>query len=288
MIQDNYRYTYRENTLGSLIYLSPEQIRLPQGEKKREESPNAVIRLAESIKRYGILEPLSVRLMGDSGGFPTYELASGRRRLAAARLAGIDKLPCIVLARDDKSYAISEILERLGSKRLNIFEQAMAYRLLIEEFTLTQEEIAQKMGVSQSAIANKLRLLRFSPDEQAAILSAKLTERHARALLRLTSPEQRAEAIDRIKAGKLNVAATESLVEGILSPTKPSVSVVLSPQTPPKGVCPRKFAMQDLRPLYNSIERTLAIFRKTGEVVECSREESEDGVRINIYIPKRA
>ena len=322
-MQEKYRFTYAEKPTESLIYLHPEQIRVANRAKKEGQGRNAIIRLSESIKRYGILQPLSVRLIGDMAGFPAYELVSGERRLRAARLLGLEKIPCTVLANDDRSCAIAAILADLNAKRLNIFEQASAFRLLAEEYGLTQEEIARKVGISQSAIANKLRLLRFSREEAAEILRAGLSERHARALLRLASPQKRAPALDQIIKRKYNVAATEALVEAILAaekapqgageaivshetfsflpeksplspeigerlPEKPVVSMIITPEMPPQGVLPRKFAMQDLRPLYNSIERTLSIFRKTGQAVECRREESDEGVKIIIHIPRRA
>ena len=287
-MQELFTYTYRENTAGSVISLRPEQIRLAPRPKKPEK-PNVIIRLAESIRRYGILEPLSVRLVGDAGGFPAYELVSGAKRLAAARLAGLERIPCLVIAHSDASYAMTTVLEHLRGKKLHFFEQAQAFRRLIDDFSLTQEEIATHLSISQSSVANKLRLLQLTPTEREQITAGELTERHARALLRLKSPELRTEAIRRIREDGLNVAATERLISAFLEPTepsKPSVSVIISPETPPKGICPRKFALQNLQPLYNSIERTLSIFRKTGAHAECSREESADGVCITIRIPK--
>lgn len=410
MMQEHYRYVYGENPAAGVIYLHPEQIRTPKGGRKEGQDRNAIIRISESIKRYGILQPLSVRLVGDMAGFPAYELLDGGRRLRAARLLGLEKVPCTVVSGDERSAAIAPVIENLRQKRLNIFEQAASFRLLTEDYHLTQEEIARKVGVSQSAIANKLRLLRLSQEEQRRIMGAGLTERHARALLRLKDPQKRAFALDEIIGRALTVADAEALIEAVLEAEKgtqgrengafkaektdfgrgegavsretihflpsdgqnvpretvpfgiaradraaasceatqldgrftdevsretaplngrsdgtvsretvpfgsegaefhaeieqgrsgsvntdsvsdaraPVISTVMAPETPPRGVCPRKFALQDLRPLYNSIERTLSIFRKTGQAVECRREESADGVRIIIDIPRRA
>lgn len=319
-MQDLYRYMYSENTTTGVIYLRPEQIRMQAAAKKEGQDRNAIIRISESIKRYGILQPLSVRLIGDISGFPAYELLDGGRRLRAARLLGLEKVPCTVVSGDERSATIASIIEDLRRKQLTIFEQAAAFRLLTEEYRLTQDEIARKVGGSQSAIANKLRLLRFSREEQAKILDARLSERHARALLRLKNPQKRALALEEMVRRGCNVAAAEALVDAFLAadrtqsavgegdvsretllfapetgendvtqPRKPAVvSMIMTPQGQPQGVCPRKFALQDLRPLYNSIEHTLSIFRKTGQAVECHREESADGVRIIIDIPRRA
>ena len=293
-MQDYYfknRSISEKNDTKTPIFLRPEQIIPPKTTQKRNQSLNSIIRLAESIKKYGVLEPLSVKISPNLTGEPTYELISGERRLRAAVVAGIDKIPCILLPEDDRNYAISSIVRSLQQQGLHIFEQASAFRMLIDDFSLTQEEIARKIGVSQSAVANKLRLLQLSREEQQQILNLKLSERHARTLLRLKDPKNRAIALRRIASERLTVAATEQLIDEISRSEekelqKPAFSVILSPETPPKGVLPRKFAIPDLTPLYNSIERTLSIFRKTGSSVTCQREESPQSVRIVIEIPK--
>ena len=380
-MQDFYtkiQQTYGKANEEAQIFLRPEQIKSKAGQK-RGQSTNSIIRLAESIKRYGIIEPLSVRKSGEERGFSVFELIDGEQRLRAAALAGVAKIPCVVLPQDDKSYAIAGIIEHLRGGGLHMFEQAAGFRLLMLDFLLTQEEIAQKLGVSQSAIANKLRLLKLSHEEQQTILEYGLTERHARAILRLKEPKMRSLALRRIREEHLNVAASEEMIENLLG-TSPKCAVrkgdstqsdvssdtvqegatqlnalndavdpqrgsslqgnflqdgclqgnflqdgclqgsflqedarlntaekgrelqqiqgkpeqntaiftVLSPQTPPKGCVPRKFVIPDLTPLYNSIERTLSIFRKTGASVSCMREEGADRVRIIIEIPKNA
>ena len=275
---------------STTVYLHPEQITVPYQKKSGKKSLNSIIRLTESIKKYGILEPLSIKIAVCATGEPVYELISGAQRLKAAISAGITKIPCILTTNDNRNAAISGVLSSIQREGLHIFEQAAAFRLLIEDFGLTQEEISQRVGISQSAVANKLRLLRLSKEEQRQILSANLSERHARALLRLKEQEIRAEALRRVIAERMTVSATEQLVEEMLrsvpEQSKPVVSVVLTPETPPKGILPRKFALPDLTPLYNSIERTLSIFRKTGATAICKREEGAQGVRIIIEIPK--
>lgn len=287
---------YIQQAPDSTVNLRPDQIKLKSTVKTTEQSKNAIIRLANSIKKYGILEPLEVVPAENPSHSQSYDLISGERRLRAALLAGIESIPCRILSPNDKSCVISSLLARIRSENLHFFEQAAAFRMLINDFELTQEEIARKSGLSQSAVANKLRLLTLSKEEQTAITAAGLTERHARAILRLKSPQERQEAIAHVRANNLKVAATEQLVDAMLAaqkdeqavpkmPPEQPISVVLSPQHPPQGITPRKFALKDLTPLYNSIERTLSIFRKTGETVTCTREESREGVRIVIHIP---
>lgn len=334
----NYYQTFygqeREAKEGeSMLYLRPEQIKLPQNAQKARKNQNAIIRLAASIKQYGLLEPLSVRIAGEERGMTLYELVDGKRRLDAALIAGLNKIPCKILPQNDKTYALAGIFESLRSKKLHIFEQAAGFRLLMDDFSLTQEEIAERLGISQSTVANKLRLLQFSREEQQDILEAGLTERHARTILRLKTPELRQIAIYRTRTEHLNVAATEALVEQMLaadpqntpkSAPESAKSAPLTEQNTPKrpqgtlsgaffeedapergeaggGVkvvrheqqhldvtTPHKFALPDLTPLYNSIDRTLAIFRKTGAEATCSHEESQSGVRIIIEIPRNA
>ena len=283
----------------SIIFLRPEQIQMRKAPKSAETSPNAVIRLAESIKKYGILEPLTVKPLSREGESPRYELLAGERRLRAAILLGLDRIPCTVAREDSRTAALFGILRSLQSRELNMFEQAAAFRVMMSDFSLTQEEIARKTGLSQSAVANKLRLLQLSHEEQQQILTANLTERHARAVLRLKTSEQRAQALYRIRAERRNVAATEELVDELLAqPSIPKERVFpqntqhsapfRAQETPcaPTGTRLRKFALQDLTPLYNSIERSLSIFRQTGATAVCTKEEGEHGARIVIDICK--
>lgn len=280
-----------QSSAETLVFLRPEQIRCrntPRGRRNGGKTPksgrNALIRLAESIKRYGILEPLAVRLATDEGGYPCYELLEGERRYRAACVAGVSKLPCRVLRADDKQCTQWAIFENLERDALNFFEKAEAFALLMRDFHLTQEEIARKLALSQSAIANKLRLLRLSRAERDCILQNGLSERHARALLRLTDEGQRMAILHEVTVHHLNVAQTEAKIEAFLAPKEAKGSLDF-PDTP-NGALPTKFALQDLRPLYNSIDRTLAIFRKTGMIANCHREEGSEGVKIVISIPK--
>lgn len=200
------------------ILLSAEQIVLLSPPPTPKNEQNTIIRLAASIKKYGILEPLSVKLSTGSDGFPVYELIDGARRYRAAALAGVGKIPCNVLSPADKSCLRAAYILQLRQENPHFFALAEAFSRLLEEYQMTQEEIARKMGLSQSAVANKLRLLRLSPEERHAILAANLTERHARAILRIPSPLDRAQAIAAVHRERYNVAKTEALVEQYLAP----------------------------------------------------------------------
>lgn len=328
------------------IFLLPEQI-IPFGTAQNaKQEQNIIIRLSKSIEKYGILEPLAVKPASKSSGYPLYELIDGERRYRAAAIAGITKIPCIILPLSaPKCLQMAEIV-RLRQEKLHYFALAEAFFCLINEYHMTQDEIARRMGLSQSAVANKIRLLKFTTEERRIITAYQLTERHARAFLRLSDPKKRAEIIEKVQKHALTVAKTEELISCVLrqqasvaeensafdaeivfnaegsleagapvrteapfgagasdatsafgtglafdAPIKPKPSreqgAPCQPTVPKSGIMPRKFALQDLKPLYNSIERTLGIFQKTGVAAEYRKEEDENAARIVIYIPKR-
>lgn len=229
--------------------------------------------LSRSIRRYGILQPISVRKTGDG-----YELIAGERRLRAARMAGMATVPCLIYQVDSDQSALLAVMENLLREDLNLFETASAMDRLCREYGLTQEEIAARLSVSQSYVANKLRLLRFDEEERQQILAGALTERHARALLRLEG-EKRREALARVLKEKMNVAATEAYVEGLL-------------QAPPGKKKPKEKrwhgVIRDLRIFYNSVERAMEMVRRCGVPVESRKEEGENETRLIIRIPKDA
>ena len=189
---------------------------------------NAIVRLADSIRRYGILQPLTVRKVllpaestknapfGQKNAV-VYELVAGERRLRAAKLAELTRVPCVIINTDDATSAELAIIENLLRENLNMFEQAEAFARLIREFHLTQDEAARRVSMSQSAVANKLRILRLTPEERARILEAGLTERHARALLKLSDTALRGDVLQQIVDRKMNVSATEAYIDNLLT-----------------------------------------------------------------------
>ncbi len=205
-----------EETLGGrVLQIKTDDIRPNRAQPRAEFEQNSIIRLADSIRRYGILQPLTVRV-SDPEDIYGYELIAGERRLRAAKMLGYLTVPCIVMEVGEQISAELAMIENLLREDLNMFEQAYGFRKLIENYHLTQEEVARKMSLSQSAIANKLRLLRLSYEEQCLILELSLTERHARALLRVENPQKRLELIQYIAEHKLNVQDTEQYIEGLL------------------------------------------------------------------------
>lgn len=234
---------------------------------RRTFDDKSLASLTESIVRYGILQPITCKLT-DNG----YEIVAGERRYRAALKAGFYVVPAIVIEADEGESAELAIIENLQREDLNIFEEASAISSLIYIYKLTQSEAAERLAVSQSYIANKLRLLRFTDEERTLILSASLSERHARCLLRLQDQSKRLSALRHIISRGLNVSASEKYVETLLA----------EPQT--KGHKPPRFIFKDLRLFYNSLDRSAELIRTSGIPVKIDKEETPTGVTVTVTI----
>lgn len=242
-------------------------------------------RLAESIRMYGILQPITVRMLTNHEPLK-YEIICGERRFRAGILAGLDVFMCHVLCENDLQVAELSVIENLLRDDLNIFEQAEAFQLLISTFGLTQQQVADKVGMSQSAVANKLRLLRFTPKEQQDILENNLTERHARCLLRLEEPNVRSKFVQLIVKDQLNVSATEQLIEKYIKYT--STRHDASTNSPVCAKRPHINAgiLRDVRVFSNSIEKAADILRNSGIVVETQCSEEAENYVYTIRVAK--
>ena len=227
--------------------------------------------LAQSIRRHGVLQPLTVRRRADH-----WELVAGERRLRASRLAGLTAVPCIETHIDDRESALLALVENLQRRDLHYFEEADAISRCIRDTGLTQEEIAGQLGRSPSAVANKLRLLRLSPDCRKQLVDHQLTERHARTLLRLEDEGDRLTALKTICAKKLNVAQTEQLIDRQLAALQTA---------PPAGR--RTYIIKDVRLFLNSVDRGLRLIRDAGIDAVSGREETEEEILLTIHIPKK-
>ena len=206
---------YTDTQINTVVYsINTSDIKPNPSQPRTEFDMNAISKLADSIKQHGLLQPLSVRKSADSA---IYELVAGERRLRACKMLGLTQVPCILIDADSETSAELAIAENIIRKDLNVFEQARAFAHLSGQFHMTQEEIATKMSLSQSAVANKLRLLKLTPDEQTQILSSELSERHARALLRIQDAEIRKKALKYIIYHKLNVCESEKYISALIS-----------------------------------------------------------------------
>lgn len=233
--------------------------------------PEAIAQLAESIRQYGVLNPLTVR-RATGGGF---ELVAGERRLRAARVAGLTEVPCLVISADAQDSSAIALVENLQRRDLDFFEEAGGFKRLIEQYGLTQEEAARKVGKTQSAVANKLRLLRLSPQNVELIRSAGLTERHARALLRLEKEEDRINATRYIVEHELNVGRTEQYIDRLLHEN----------DLPPAQEKKMVRLIKDVRFFLNTVDRAVGVMVDAGIGAKVDREESDEGLTLTITIP---
>ncbi len=257
-------------TLDSLqiLYIPVLQIYPCPAQPRRTFDPEALRELSGSIAQYGILQPLTVRQVPQG-----YELIAGERRLRAARLAGLGEVPCILLETDEEQAAMLTMIENLQRKDLDYLEEARGLSLLMSRFHLSQEQLARRLGKSQSAVANKLRILGHNPAVLQKLRQNDLSERHARALLRLPQ-EERLKAIDIIVERQLSVAKTEEYIASCLS----------SP--PPPRERKRKFVLRDLRLFLNTVEHSLELVQKAGFQASSHREETEKEIILTIRLPK--
>jgi len=207
----------KENEEKVVIMVLVEEI-MPNRAQPRRVFDNAELEeLAFSIREYGLIQPIVVRKCDELvGSVFRYELIAGERRLRAAKMVGITKIPCVLLEVDEKESAELAIVENLHRKDLNIFEIAEAISALVEIYGLTQDEVAKRLSITQSAVANKLRLLRLSDVERGLIMANNLTERHARALLRVGGECERLEVLGKIIADNMNVRCAEDYIEAYL------------------------------------------------------------------------
>ena len=241
-----------------------------QPRKKFDEE--SLRELSESIRCYGVLNPLTVRLRGGS-----YELVAGERRLRAAKLAGLREVPCTLVDVDMEGASLIALVENLQRRDLDFIEEAEGINRLILLFGMSQEEAARRIGKSQSAVANKLRLLKLPRDILEALRDNSLSERHGRALLRLPTAELQREVLGHIIENQLTVAATESYIEALLTASEP-------PEEKPSQK--RSFILKDVRIFLNSLSHSLEVMKQGGIEAGMKRQETEDSLILTISIPK--
>ena len=251
-----------------VLFLPADAIAPNPNQPRKAFAQDGLEELAASIRLYGILQPLSVRKV-ESG----YELVSGERRLRASQMAGLTQVPCILVNVDDEASSLLALIENLQRRDLDFVEEAAALAKLIRTFHLSQEEAARRIGKSQSAVANKLRLLKLPEDTLRALRDGGCTERHARALLRLEDPSLRQKALEQILSRQLTVAQTDALVDQLLSP-------------PPRTGTKRTFVVKDVRLFLNTLTRSMALMRSAGVDARCDRQDKDGEILLTIRIPQ--
>lgn len=257
----------RKKPVGKVVALPVSQIEPSPFQARRTFDEAELAGLAASIRENGLLQPVTVRRLGPD----RYELVAGERRLRACKLAGMEKIPAIVRDCEDRETAALGLLENIQRADLNPFEQARGLQDILALWGCTQAEAARRLGMAQPTLANKLRLLQLTPDQQKFILDSRLTERHARAVLRL--PEnRRSEALIYISAHKLNARATDRYIEQLLN----------APPRPPRRRLPM---VKDVRIFVNTIDHAIRLMTDNGVPATARREEGDGYIEYTVRIP---
>jgi ParB family chromosome partitioning protein len=259
-----------KNKANCQIQLLPHSDILPNPHQPRVRFDYGELEgLAISIRTNGMLQPINARKLQDG----KYELISGERRLRAARMVGITKIPCIVMDVSDEQSALFAIIENVQRQNLDFFEEAIAIERLMTEHALSQDEIGRKLGKAQSTLSNKLRLLRLPEEMRDKIIISGLSERHARALLMLPDNSARNRALDIIIERHLNVSESERLINDILRRRK-------GPKKPPIKV------FKDMRIFINTLNHAVDSIRKAGIEADTAKSETDEYFEYVVRISK--
>ncbi len=262
----------KQRTVNRVVLLDIEKISPSPYQPRRQFEQKALQELADSIAQSGLLQPITVREV-DSG----YELIAGERRLMACKMLHMEQIPAIIERYDDEKSAVFSLIENLQRRDLNYFEEAAGIHQLMEHYHMTQQQVAQRLGKAQSTIANKLRLLSFSESMRRRMLDAGLTERHARALLKLSDEMMISQALEHIVQERLNVGESERYIDQIAQPVEPEK---------PKPT--RLFVVKDLRIFMNTISRAVSTMKLAGIEVDTRKTEDDEYIHYTLKIPKKS
>ncbi len=256
-------------------YIPIAAIRPNPYQPRRNFNKRALEELSQSIRTYGVIQPISVRQITTD----SYELIAGERRLRASQLAELEKVPALVVDYRDRESAMIALIENLQREDLNFIEEAEGYLNLINDHNFTQHELAEKIGKSQSTIANKMRLLKLPTDIQKSLIEEELTERHGRALLKLPGDDLRREILDKVISKNLNVSSTEDLVDGVLSNLRGKEEEEERHKQNIKSLINIKIYLNTIKKAYSAI-------KEFGVAAEYKEMDKDDHVEVVIKIPK--
>lgn len=288
----------------SVIFVPTDEIAPNPAQPRKIFADDGLEELSASISQYGLLNPLSVRLRSGK-----YELIAGERRLRAAKLAGLYEVPCIILDVNMEESSLLALVENLQRRNLDFIEEAEGISRLMNVFSMSQEECARRLGKSQSAVANKLRLLRLPEDVLDTLRAHNLTERHGRALLRLPDADSQRAALEVILDEHMNVAATEDYIARLLNPEEdisddegniePDILSEAESESipdPTQSVAPEKtrrhsqkkvFVLKDVRLFLNTLTHGLSLMKQGGIDADVKQEETDSELVLTISIPKK-
>ena len=261
----------KQKMINKVILIPEYKIKPNPYQPRKVFDEEKIEQLATSIAQYGLLQPITVLPMEDGN----YQLVAGERRLLACRRLKMQEVPAILTSMDEERSSALALVENIQRCDLNYFEEAMAIQKLMKMVGYTQQAVAKKLGKNQSTVANKLRLLRLSPDCTRLLCAHDLSERHARALLRLADEEDRLHALQTIIRRGCNVAQSEALIEEMLKRKQ------TSPRLP-------TYVVKDVRIFLNTIRHSLGLMQRAGVEADMQREDTEENILLTIRIPKCA
>ena len=266
----------KKDVIKNITYINIKNIRPNPYQPRKQFNKAALEELCESIKQYGVMQPINVRRISSN----SYELVAGERRLRAAIMAGLNEIPAIIINVDDNESAVIALIENLQREDLTYLEEAEGYYNLITEHGFTQEKLAQKMGKSQSTIANKIRLLRLSPLVKKILMDNNLTERHARALLKLHDEQLQLKVLKIVCERGYNVKRTEELVERAIDRYTRKESDSNSNKKVTR-------AIKDIRIFVNTIKQAIDVMRKSGVNARAAQIDRGEYIEFVVRVPKK-
>lgn len=264
---------YAEKRCSQVLYLPVDSIRPNPYQPRREMERAALEELAKSIRQYGLMQPVVVRQINDRD----FELIAGERRLRACRMADMREIPAVVMRAGGTDSAVMALIENIQRENLGYIEEAEAFCTLLSEHGLTQEELAERLGKTQSTVANKIRILKLSPEIRRILKENSLSERHARALLRIPDEKAKLRALNVIVSKGLNVEKSEELISRMLNQDG-------APKEPETVKNIRAF--RDVRIFSNTISQAVDMMKRSGIAAESSRTENDEYIEYTIKIPK--
>ncbi len=259
-----------QNTQGQVVMVPLHKIEANPQQPRKIFNDESIAELTGSIKEYGVLQPIILRDEKND----TYTIIAGERRYRASQLAGLEKIPAIIRTMETKEAALIALVENVQREDLNFLEEARAYKKLMEDFELTQGEIAEKVNKRQSTISNKIRVLSLPEKIQEQLISNRLTERHARALLKLKDEVDRDQVMDRVIANGLNVKQTEKLIEDVLQKKEEALRKR------------RKVNYISYKIYLNTIRKAFRQIKEMEENAKISQEDKGDFLEVKIILPK--
>lgn len=262
------------NISEDVKYIPVENIKPNPYQPRKNFSKRALEELSQSIEAYGIIQPISVRKIGEE----SYELVAGERRLRASKLAKLDKVPAIVVNMRDQDSAVLALIENLQREDLNFIEEAEGYSNLINDHGFTQQKLAEKIGKNQSTVANKLRVLRLPDDIKKLLVENNLTERHARALLKLPDHELQLAILEKVINDDLTVKKTEKLIKDMLED--------ITKEDEPENKQSIK-SMINFRIYLNTIKNAYNAIKESGVNAKYEQKDMGDFIQVSVKIPKK-